>query len=87
MPETVRVNRQIFLARTDFALGVSDLDEPNVRAEDLMERPAARRSWAATRDFRSQGTQGPESREFVETLGHAHVTISAQTSEKAPADA
>ncbi|MEU3401809.1 DUF6082 family protein [Streptomyces filamentosus] len=87
MAETVRVNRQISLTQTDFELGLCDLDELHVRARALMERPAVRRFWAATRDFRSQESQDPESREFVETLDYAHVTVSAQTSEKTPADA
>ncbi|MER6481013.1 DUF6082 family protein [Streptomyces filamentosus] len=87
MAEYVRVNRQISLTQTFYELGLCDLDELGVRARALMERPAVRRFWTVTRAFRSQESQSPESREFMEVLDYAHVTISAQTSEKTPADA
>ncbi|MFB7424729.1 DUF6082 family protein [Streptomyces hydrogenans] len=87
LAESVRVNRQISLTQSIFELELCDLDELHVRARALMEREAVRRFWAATRDFRLQESQTPESREFIEVLDYAHVTACGQSGDKAPAGA
>ncbi|MFE5300074.1 DUF6082 family protein [Streptomyces sp. NPDC056632] len=65
---TIKVNRQVCLTQLTHTLELVSLDELLVRARALMERPAVRKFWTETRDFRSRETQTPESSAFISVL-------------------
>ncbi|MCZ0981826.1 DUF6082 family protein [Streptomyces diastatochromogenes] len=65
---TIKVNRQVCLTQLTHTLNLVSLDELRVRVRALMERPAVRKFWAETGDFRSQETQTTKSNVFISIL-------------------
>ncbi|MFB7512867.1 DUF6082 family protein [Streptomyces sp. NPDC056144] len=76
---TIKVNRQICLTQLTHTLNLVSLDELRVRARALMERPAVRKYWTETRDFRSQETQTTMSDVFTSILVRELVTATRRT--------
>ncbi|MFF0754375.1 DUF6082 family protein [Streptomyces sp. NPDC004267] len=76
---TIKVNRQICLTQLTHTLNLVSLDELRVRARALMERPAVRKFWTETRDFRSQETQTTKSDVFMSILDRELVTATRKT--------